>query len=156
MSKRSPYGLAKGDRRRIDRHLDHLDQRPISGSDEATIAGAVCLATGLHDASSIAALTIGLVPITIAVVVGGASTNMSIAMLLLGLLIGAALMGSVVIAIKAQASTAEAARAVVEHRVSAARSLHTASAEISNQSGRFQRVRRRRRVARATRPEALR
>lgn len=156
MSKGSPYGLSKGERRRIDRHLDYLDQRPISGREEATIAGAARLATGLRDASSIGMLAIAIVPIAVAVVVGGASTDVSTVMLLLGFLFGAAMMGVVVIVSRGQAAAAEAARAVVEHRLEVARSARSALADRSSRPGLFQRVRRHRRDARTGHWEAIR
>lgn len=151
MSKGSPYGLSKGERRRIDRHLDYLDQRPIRGREEATIAGSARLATGLRDASSIGMLAIAIVPIAVAVVVGGASTDVSTAMLLLGFLFGAAMMGVVVIVSRGQAAAAEAARAVVEYRLEVARSARFAPADRSSRPRLFQRFRRHRRDARAGR-----
>ena len=155
MAKRSPYGLTKGDRRRIDRHLDYLGQRPLSGSDEATLAGAARLATGLRDASSSGTVAIALVSIAVAVVVGAGSTNVALAMWLLVFLIGAGLMSVVVIASRGQASTAEAARAVVEHRLEVARSARSAPSDQERRSGLFQRVRERRHRARAGRRGAV-
>lgn len=151
MAKGSPYGLSKGDRRRIDRHLDYLGQRRISGSDEATLAGAVRIAAGLRDASSSGVVAIALVPIAIAVLVGAASTDFVLAMWLLAFLFCAGMLSIVVIVSRGQASTAEAARAVVEYRLEVARSARSAPSDQPRRSGWLQRARERRREARADR-----
>lgn len=140
MAKRPPYGLTKEDRRRIDRHLDYLGQRSLSDGEEATLAGAARLAIGLRDASSSGAVTIALVSIAVAVVVGAASTNVVLAMWLVVFLVGAGLMSVVVIVSRGQASTAEAARAVVEHRLEVARSARSAPSDQPRRPGLFRRV----------------
>ena len=148
MTKRPPYGLTKGDRRRIDRHLEYLGQPRLSDGEEATLAGAVRLAIGLRDASSSGTVAIAMVSIAVAVVVGGASTNIVLAMWLIAFLVGAGLMGMVVIVSRGQASTAEAARAVVEHRLEVARSARSTPSYQPRRSGLFRRVRERRNRAR--------
>lgn len=149
MAKHPTYGLTKGDRRRIDRHLKYLGQPRLSDGEEATLAGAVRLAIGLRDASSSGTVAIAMVSIAVAVVVGGASTNIVLAMWLIAFLVGAGLMSMVVIVSRGQASTAEAARAVVEHRLEVARSARSTPSDQPRRSGLFRRIRERRHRARA-------
>lgn len=143
-----PYGLTKGDRRRIDRHLEYLGQPRLRDSEEATLAGAVRLAIGLRDAPSSGTVAISMVPIAVAVVVGGASANIVLAMWLIAFLIGAGLLSIVVISSRGQASTAKAARAVVEHRLEVARPARSTLSEQPLRSGLFRRVQERRHRAR--------
>lgn len=151
MAKHSAYGLTKRDRRWIDSHLEHLGQPRLRDGEEATLAGAVRLATGLRDASASGTMAIATASLLVAVVVGGASTNGTLAKLLAAFLGTAVFMSLLAIVSRWVASTAEAAQAVVEHRLEVARSARSDPPDQPRRSGLFRRVREGRNRSRAGR-----
>jgi len=120
--------LTDAERDRVDRRLRLLEEKPICDGEELALASAVHRSHYSRDTLVMSSLGVSTLALAIAVVVGSLATNDYVALLLIGYLLLAALLGTVTLIAIRQAVTAEIVRVIVVHRLELKRSRARADA----------------------------
>lgn len=109
--------LTDAERGHVDKRLELLDQESISDGDELLLVSGVYRAHYSRDVLVMSSMGMSMLALAVAVVVGSLATNDYVALLLIGYLVLAGILGTVTLFAIRQAVTAEAVRVIINHRL---------------------------------------
>ena len=109
--------LSTSEREHVDKRLRLLEEEPIIDGDELLLVSAVHRSHYSRDVLVMSSLGISILALAVAVIVGSLATHDYVALLLIGYLVLAGILGTVTLVAIRQAVTAEAAHAIVARRI---------------------------------------
>ena len=123
--------LLDSERRHVDQRLKLLGEDRVRDGEELLLASTAYRAHFARDSLIMFTLGMSVLALAVAVVIGSLASNDAIAVLLIGYLIAAGLLGTVTLIAIRLAVTAEVVRAVVDYRLELRRVERRARAESS-------------------------
>ena len=123
--------LLASERRHVDQRLKFLGEDRVRDGEELLLASTTYRAHFARDSLIMSTLGMGVLALAVAVVIGSLASSDAIAVLLIGYLLVAGLLGTVTLIAIRLAVTAEVVRAVVDYRLELRRVERRARAESS-------------------------
>lgn len=123
--------LLASERRHVDQRLKFLGEDRVRDGEELLLASTTYRAHFARDSLIMSTLGMGVLALAVAVVIGSLASSDAIAVLLIGYLLVAGLLGTVTLIAIRLAVTAEVVRAVVDYRLALRRVERRARAESS-------------------------
>ena len=123
--------LLDSERRHVDQRLKFLGEDRVRDGEELLLASTTYRAHFARDSLIMSTLGMGVLALAVAVVIGSLASSDAIAVLLIGYLLVAGLLGTVTLIAIRLAVTAEVVRAVVDYRLELRRVERRARAESS-------------------------
>ena len=123
--------LLASERRHVDQRLKFLGEDRVRDGEELLLASTTYRAHFARDSLIMSTLGMGVLALAVAVVIGRLASSDAIAVLLIGYLLVAGLLGTVTLIAIRLAVTAEVVRAVVDYRLELRRVERRARAESS-------------------------
>ena len=123
--------LLDSERRHVDQRLKLLGEDRVRDGEELLLASTTYRAHFARDSLIMSTLGMGVLALAVAVVIGSLASSDAIAVLLIGYLLVAGLLGTVTLIAIRLAVTAEVVRAVVDYRLELRRVERRARAESS-------------------------
>ena len=124
--------LLDSERRHVDQRLKLLGEDRVRDGEELLLASTAYRAHFARDSLIMFTLGMSVLALAVAVVIGSLASNDAIAVLLIGYLIAAGLLGTVTLIAIRLAVTAEVVRVVVDYRLELRRVERRARAESSS------------------------
>ena len=123
--------LLASERRHVDQRLKFLGEDRVRDGEELLLASTTYRAHFARDSLIMSTLGMGVLALAVAVVIGSLASSDAIAVLLIGYLLVAGLLGTVTLIAIRLAVTAEVVRVVVDYRLELRRVERRARAESS-------------------------